>query len=654
MGLPLDWKRVSSWSSNKADIPSWPCDPVVKKPLKNKEVKILDDYSIPASESFWDTFPKNMSLDGSKTTLDTNAFSELLENSSEVLTTAEIMRGEKSVRFLCEGGPAYQKTTLPGCFVENAPSAVKFGDIVTDNIATWIKKDFVSGPFACPPLDNFRVNSLMAVDQNEKVRLVLNVSLPHNKSFNSNIAEEKMEKVKMSSARQFGYSMVKAGKNSRMSKFDLTDAYKNIPCKEEDLRLQGFFWLGKFFIEKRMIFGARTAVGNFDIFGNSLRSLALARSSIPASLVHRQLDDVPSVAPEKTGWDKEFADNYETVCKRIKVGLAEDCPKREKAFRNVTSGKVLGIFFDSVSLSWMLPDDKKQRALADIKRAVAGESLDLLSMQKLMGRLNDISLMCPYLNGFKRPLLDDLRSLQSMNGKSMALSYQSRKDLLTWAGMLADKDVWLPIAREPQAPPVYRKEFSSDAAGLAKDSSIKDGPGVASIGISESGEICFAFSHSWSKEMISFGTDSKGKRFGDKSTTLELIGLLLPFILVPEQLRRQHVVLKVDNMACIFGWESRHVVEDRSASILLRCIHVISAFLESVVHVVHLPRVSSWESIMVDDMSRRKTTTESQRALLDSFNHLALPVIFREWLENPTDDWNLPFKLLSIVKLLVK
>ena len=72
----------------------------MKKPLKNKEVKILDDYSIPASESFWDTFPKNLSLVGSKTTLDTNAFSELLENSSEVLTTAEIMRGEKSVRSL--------------------------------------------------------------------------------------------------------------------------------------------------------------------------------------------------------------------------------------------------------------------------------------------------------------------------------------------------------------------------------------------------------------------------------------------------------------------------------------------------------------------------------------------------------------------------
>ena len=150
--------------------------------------------------------------------------------------------------------------------------------------------------------------------------------------------------------------------------------------------------------------------------------------------------------------------------------------------------------------------------------------------------------------------------------------------------------------------------------------------------------------------MIRFGTDSKGKRFGDKSTTLELIGLLLPFILVPEKLRRQHVVMKVDNMACIFGWESRHVVEDRSASILLRCLRVISAYLETVVHVVHLPRVSSWESVMVDDMSRQKTTTEGQRDLLNSFGHLKLPAIFKEWLKNPVDDWNLPFKLLSIIK----
>ena len=122
--------------------------------------------------------------------------------------------------------------------------------------------------------------------------------------------------------------------------------------------------------------------------------------------------------------------------------------------------------------------------------------------------------------------------------------------------MLSDRNVRLPIAREPQAPPVYRKEFSSDAAGPAANQSDAGGPGVASIGLSEEGELCFAFKHTWSSNMISFEKDSKGKRFGDKSTTLELVGILLPLVLIPNQLRRQHVVMKVDNMACIFGWEN--------------------------------------------------------------------------------------------------
>ena len=69
----------------------------------------------------------------------------------------------------------------------------------------------------------------------------------------------------MSSARSFSYSLLKSGKNSVMSKFDLQDAYKNVNCKKEDFRLQGFTWLGKFFFENRQSFGVKSAVPNFDI-----------------------------------------------------------------------------------------------------------------------------------------------------------------------------------------------------------------------------------------------------------------------------------------------------------------------------------------------------------------------------------------------------
>ena len=57
--------------------------------------------------------------------------------------------------------------------MKNAPAAEKFRELVTDNLATWLKKDFVCGPFDTPPLNKFCVNSLMAINQNEKIRLVL-------------------------------------------------------------------------------------------------------------------------------------------------------------------------------------------------------------------------------------------------------------------------------------------------------------------------------------------------------------------------------------------------------------------------------------------------------------------------------------------------
>jgi hypothetical protein len=55
-----------------------------------------------------------------------------------------------------------------------------------------------------------------------------------------------------------------------MWKFDMVDAYKTIPAAQQDLRLQGFTWLGKFFIELKKVFGSKEAVSAFDRLNNTL------------------------------------------------------------------------------------------------------------------------------------------------------------------------------------------------------------------------------------------------------------------------------------------------------------------------------------------------------------------------------------------------
>jgi hypothetical protein len=73
-----------------------------------------------------------------------------------------------------------------------------------------------------------------------KVRPVLNVSEPSGLSFNDNVHKHSVERVSMDTARSFSYELLRAGKNARMDKYDVKDAFKNVPARTDELRLQGF------------------------------------------------------------------------------------------------------------------------------------------------------------------------------------------------------------------------------------------------------------------------------------------------------------------------------------------------------------------------------------------------------------------------------
>ena len=138
----------------------------------------------------------------------------------------------------------------------------------------------------------------MAVPQKDKVRVIMNLSYPDGDSFNDYVDENRLEKVHMTTARSFGYEVVQRGRNARMWKYDLKDAYKNVPARTQDLRCQGFTWLGKHFIESQQVFGAKSAVAAFDKLGHTLLDIAAAQSGTRNSDLHRCLDDVPFVTSQ--------------------------------------------------------------------------------------------------------------------------------------------------------------------------------------------------------------------------------------------------------------------------------------------------------------------------------------------------------------------
>jgi len=608
---------------------------------------------VSASEEFWGKFPFVPLPSKPVTKVSADALEKILMENSKKLSASQQLRAKRAIRNLREGAPSHQKSNLPPCFQKNAKSSYVYGKYVTDSIMHWLKSGYVCGPFKEPPLSKLRVNSIVAIPQESKVRVVVNMSLPAGKSFNDNLDYNSLEKVKMSSARQVGFMIRKCGEGAWISKKDVCDAYKQIPASPEDFRLQAIFWLGRYFVEIDQMFGAASAVCNFDVNGNTMSTLSVAVSDVHPQYVFRHLDDSPVVGPAKDNVCQKFTETYEKLCKEVNFVLAEDCPKNEKAFSNQTSGKILGIIFDTKDLSWRLPQDKIDTILRKIFDAKTKDFISTNDMQKLAGHLNNVALMCPLLAGFKANLNSDLAFSVANGYDIVRLSSVSKSDLNVWANALISK-VKMPIPGEPCAPPLNCIVFHSDAAGWADGCTGQHRPGVASVGISPEGEIIFAKRLFWNNQMIRYGKDVSGKRFGNKTSFLEFVGILMPCLIMPENLRNKHLVFYTDNSGCEGVWKSRYSNEDEYLSILVRCLHMISIRISSVMHIRHRPRCSNWESNMVDNMSRDTTTSYSELSLLESFSNMSIPQFMLNWLSSPTISWDIVNTCVAYVEEKIK
>jgi hypothetical protein len=220
--------------------------------------------------------------------------------------------------------------------------------------------------------------------------------------------------------------------------------------------------------------------------------------------------------------------------------------------------------------------------------------------------------------------------------------------LYVWAGFILDSNVWKPISPRPCAPPLCFVSFTSDAAGF-KTTFCEEKIGLGCAGFDVTGTICFVLQLFWTPEMFT-AIDQKGASFGCKTTTLEMMGLIIPFLCCPHLVGGQHVVLKVDNLGCYYGWENKKVKNDTCASILIRSLILISSFLSCYIHIEHLPRLSSWDAQLCDRVSREKSTLNSDKQLLDSFGNPVAPQVLRDWLKQPAEDWELCNFLLEHVK----
>ena len=322
-GFP-EWAKVSQWLDTNIRAP-YPAIEQERYPeVKNPEIPVLENYDTIPGDSFWRSFPKRELPERVETRVNVLALKKRIWKAKDKMMKSEFTKAKKVLKHLQFGAESLQIADLPPITCKNGRSSLTHGKLLTDTIGTWIKKGYVAGPFDTPPLPGFRANPLGVVVRNGKIRPILTMSGPEGASFNDNVDERKMERLHMGTAKEFSYLLRDAGHNAKFSKFDIQDAYKLIPARKEDYRLQGFKWLGKFFVETRLSFGGKPSPPGFDRLGKTKDLLACINSGTPRYLVPRALDDTPCVAREGSGIVEGFTREMKDLCQEINIPLADE------------------------------------------------------------------------------------------------------------------------------------------------------------------------------------------------------------------------------------------------------------------------------------------------------------------------------------------
>ena len=612
-------------------------DPSFSK--KCPEITKLKSYEKPPNDSFWNNFPKNCKKTEHSSCINTKNLEKLINKCKSKWTCHEQKIANKALKIIKFGSKSVFKKNLdPENFSKNSNSAFRYGELITDTIAHWIKKEYVIGPFQSPPFKRMCINPLMSAVQKTKIRPILNLSAPIETSFNDALDTSKLRKLTMSSAKKFSQSLLLSGKDSTFAKSDLVDAYKIIPSNKQDWKYHGFKWLGRFFADTTNPFGSKSAPANFDEFGETITNITKTLSDTPNRLIHRQLDDIPIVSPDSSDFATNFTKTLKEVCKMLNVDLAKDCKKFEKAFGPTKIGVVLGIEFNSCNMTWKLPEDKRIESLHLLKNFLNKNTCTLNEFQKVHGKINDFAQLAIFLKAFRYHQNKFLQSLELSVNKSLPIPNCVKNELSVWAKCIIDAKKGFPIPDVCRGIPLFFTSVYSDAAGSSRnDVNFNEKRGAAAIALDSKNEVFLHCQKTWPKNFA--------KKFPNQSSLLEAVGAVILFTCNFNELRDKYVVCHVDNMSVVYAWNKKLSKNDEWTSIIIQTLHLIEMALPCKIFFDHTPRRSCKFSKMVDNLSRELTTTKNDLFMLENSKTKNLNKQLANWIENPTLDWTLPVKI---------
>ena len=340
----------------------------------------------------------------------------------------------------------------------NLPSAFEHSQFVSSHLLKCCLKNETAGPFDQPPFDIMQCSGVGVIPKKSgKLRLIHHLSSPYGDSVNDSITKEdfSLKYVKLDAAVA---AIMRHGRGARMMKVDIKSAFRLCPVHPNDWHLLGIRWQSKFYFDKVLPFGLRSAPYLFDCLATAVEWLL--RSKFHLKDVIHYLDDYLDTCGPSERLAQLHLQIILQVFKYLNIPIAED-----KIGGPATTLEFLGMELDSVQLQMRLPDDK----LTDLKTLVSN-LLDQgcctkRELASALGKLSFASQAIVPGRTFLRRLYDLTKATQHMRPhQPLKLSREAVGDLAWWKACIENWNGKSFFLYEEWTPD-FDLELQTDASG---------------------------------------------------------------------------------------------------------------------------------------------------------------------------------------------
>ncbi|XP_065177334.1 uncharacterized protein LOC135807904 [Sycon ciliatum] len=322
-------------------------------------------------------------------------------------------------------------TPLVSCIQSvNHPSSLCNKQFVTLYLQSCCDAGETAGPFAEPPYQLFQTSGLGLIPKsNGKFRLIHDLSSPTGRSVNDGISRESfsLEYDTVDSAISY---IMKLGRGCYLTKVDIRNAFRLCPVAPSDWHLLGISWDGRYYFEKVLPFGLRSAPYIFDKFASALHWVLEDTCRLP-HLIH-YLDDFLNVSPPSLPLAQHQKLLLLDLFAYLQVPVAP-----EKVDGPSTVLTFLGLELDTMALEIRLPPSKLTKLSTTVSALVQSGRVQKRDLASVLGKLSFASRAVPAGRTFLRRLYDLDRATRSTPlHQWLRISASAMADLLWWAEAL--------------------------------------------------------------------------------------------------------------------------------------------------------------------------------------------------------------------------